>query len=228
MGEARSPAPDVMTGKPGQMTTTAPKQRSETAEQILDLAETLIQTARLQRVQLSGHRRQPRHPQGQHPLPLCRPKADLGRRRRRSLHRALRRGTRSPLPTISRNPRWRCSISTSQPYLHPASTPDQVCLSGALAGEMMALPPEVRARVDHFFKTHQIWLTKIFKRGVARGEFRLPAPATEGGAARFRSLAGRAAGQAHHRRPHPRSATSSAVMKLQLAAHDEKCGRFGG
>jgi TetR/AcrR family transcriptional regulator, transcriptional repressor for nem operon len=42
---------------------------------------------------------------------------------------------------------------------------------------MMALPPEVRERVDHFFKTHQVWLTKILKRGVARGEFRLAAPA---------------------------------------------------
>jgi len=35
----------------------------------------------------------------------------------------------------------------------------------------------VRARVDHFFRTHQLWLTKILKRGVARGEFRLAAPA---------------------------------------------------
>ena len=42
---------------------------------------------------------------------------------------------------------------------------------------MMALPPEVRARVDHFFRTHQVWLTKILKRGVARGEFRLAGPA---------------------------------------------------
>ena len=39
LGEARSSAPDAMTGKP--MTTAAPKQRSKTAEQILDLAEML-------------------------------------------------------------------------------------------------------------------------------------------------------------------------------------------
>jgi len=51
-------------------------------------------------------------------------------------------------------------------------------VGGALAGEMMlALPPKVRERVDHFFRTHQLWLTKILKRGVARGEFELPAPA---------------------------------------------------
>ena len=60
-----------------------------------------------------------------------------------------------------------------QPYLQFAATPDRVCLSGALAGEMLALPPELRQRVDHFFRTHQVWLTKILKRGVARGEFRL-------------------------------------------------------
>ena len=64
-----------------------------------------------------------------------------------------------------------------QPYLKFASTPDRVCLSGALAGEMLALPQEVRERVDHFFRSHQVWLTKILKRGVARGEIRLAAPA---------------------------------------------------
>ena len=54
-----------------------------------------------------------------------------------------------------------------------------MCLSGALAGEMLALPPKVRERVDHFFKTHQVWLTKIPKRGVTRGEFTLAAPASK-------------------------------------------------
>jgi len=43
-------------------------------------------------------------------------------------------------------------------------------VGGALAGEMLALPPKVRERVDHFFRTHQLWLTKILK----RGEFKLP------------------------------------------------------
>ncbi len=77
-----------------------------------------------------------------------------------------------------------------QPYLQFASTPDQVCLSGALAGEMLALPPELRQRVDHFFRTHQTWLTKILKRGVARNEFRLPAPAPKMARLVFAALQG--------------------------------------
>jgi TetR/AcrR family transcriptional regulator, transcriptional repressor for nem operon len=61
----------------------------------------------------------------------------------------------------------------TEPYQQFAKTSDMVCLCGALAGEMMALPPELRARVDQFFKDHQAWLTAILKRGAERGEFRL-------------------------------------------------------
>jgi len=39
-------------------------------------------------------------------------------------------------------------------YLAFARTPDRVCLCGALAGEMLSLPPEIRARVDRFFRSH--------------------------------------------------------------------------
>jgi TetR/AcrR family transcriptional repressor of nem operon len=59
------------------------------------------------------------------------------------------------------------------PYLEFARTPNKVCLCGALAGEIFALPPELRARVDRFFKQHQAWLTKILQRGAERGEFSL-------------------------------------------------------
>jgi len=37
------------------------------------------------------------------------------------------------------------------------------------------LPPELRTRVDAFFKKHQTWLTGILARGVERGEFSLTA-----------------------------------------------------
>jgi len=63
------------------------------------------------------------------------------------------------------------------PYLAFAKTPDRVCLCGALAGEILALPPELRERVALFFKSHQAWLTRILKRGAARGEFKLAEPA---------------------------------------------------
>lgn len=63
------------------------------------------------------------------------------------------------------------------PYLEFGATPDKVCLCGALAGEMMVLPPELRTRIDHFFKSHQSWLAGILKRGAERvnsGSPRLP------------------------------------------------------
>lgn len=58
-----------------------------------------------------------------------------------------------------------------KPFMQFADTPDRVCLCGALAGEMMVLPSEIRARVARFFKQHQAWLARILKRGQDRGEF---------------------------------------------------------
>jgi TetR/AcrR family transcriptional repressor of nem operon len=63
-----------------------------------------------------------------------------------------------------------------EPYQQYARTADKVCLCGALAGEMLALPPEMREGVDRFFRAHQKWLADVLKRGVARGEFVLAAP----------------------------------------------------
>lgn len=60
-----------------------------------------------------------------------------------------------------------------RPYRDFAGTADLVCLCGALAGELLALPPDLRARVDRFFRQHQTWLAAILKRGVARGEWKL-------------------------------------------------------
>ncbi|MBA4173403.1 MAG: TetR/AcrR family transcriptional regulator [Hyphomicrobium sp.] len=61
------------------------------------------------------------------------------------------------------------------PYMEFAKSTDKVCLCGALAGEMMALPPEIRLRVEAFFIEHHAWLASILKRGVDRGEFHLSA-----------------------------------------------------
>jgi TetR/AcrR family transcriptional regulator, transcriptional repressor for nem operon len=157
------------------MTTTAPKQRSETAEQILDLAETLIQTRGYSAFSYQdiadslGIRKASIHYH-------FASKADLGVA---VVDRYIERFGAALVGIAADDKQSSMAMLDFyvQPYLQFASTPDRVCLSGALAGEMMALPPEVRARVDHFFKTHQVWLTKILKRGVARGEFRLTAPA---------------------------------------------------
>jgi TetR/AcrR family transcriptional repressor of nem operon len=60
-----------------------------------------------------------------------------------------------------------------EPYLQFAGTPDRVCLCGALAGEMPVLPAEMRKHVQRFFKDHQAWLARILARGAERGEFAL-------------------------------------------------------
>lgn len=57
------------------------------------------------------------------------------------------------------------------PYLFFASTPDKVCLCGALAGEMPALPETMRVEVKQFMEAHQQWLEEILLRGSGRGEF---------------------------------------------------------
>src|SRR5262245_62001830 len=153
--------------------TTATRQRSETAEQILDLAETLIQTRGYSAFSYQdiadalGIRKASIH----YHFPS---KSDLGVA---VIDRYIARFD-AALVEIA-NDRERSSMAMLdfyvQPYLQFAETPDRVCLSAALAGEMLALPPEIRARVEHFFKTHQTWLTKILKRGVARGEFKVQA-----------------------------------------------------
>ena len=153
LGEARAPVPNTMKS----MTVTAPepRQRSATAEQILDLAETLIQvraaTARSAiRTSLMG-------------LASARPASTITSRRRpisalavvdRYAERFGRRARRDRSRRQSNRP-WRCSITMPRPTSQLAKTPDKVCLCGALAGEMMALPPELRTRVDAFFKEHQ-------------------------------------------------------------------------
>ena len=58
-------------------------------------------------------------------------------------------------------------------YRKVADTPDRVCLCGALAGEILALPVEMRERVDAFFKMHSDWLARIIARGVKSGEFKV-------------------------------------------------------
>jgi TetR/AcrR family transcriptional repressor of nem operon len=197
------------------MATTAPKQRSETAGQILDLAETLIQTRGYSAFSYQdiadslGIRKASIH----YHFPS---KADLGVA---VVDRYMARFD-GALTAIA-NDQSQSSMTMLdvyvQPYLQFASTPDQVCLSGALAGEMMALPPKVRERVDHFFRTHQVWLTKILERGVARGEFTLAAPASKVARFVFGALQGALLVK---RTTNDLTQINDviAVMKLQLAA----------
>lgn len=195
--------------------TTATRQRSETAEQILDLAETLIQTRGYSAFSYQDI-------------------ADALGIRKASIHYHFPSKTDLGVAVIDRyiarfdaalvaiaDDRAQPSMAMldfyTQPYLQFAETPDRVCLSAALAGEMLALPAEIRDRVEHFFTTHQTWLTKILERGAARGEFRLQAPASKSARMMFGALQGallvkRATGDISQIND------VIAVMKLQLAA----------
>ena len=197
------------------MATTAPKQRSETAEQILDLAETLIQTRGYSAFSYQdiadslGIRKASIH----YHFPS---KADLGIA---VVDRYIARFGEA-LTAIADDQSQSSMTMLDfyvQPYLQFASTPDRVCLSGALAGEMLALPPKLRERIDHFFQMHQVWLTKILERGVARGEFVLAAPAPK--VARFVFGALQGALLVKRTTDDPSQLNDViAVMKLQLAA----------
>jgi len=156
------------------MTTTAPRPRSDTAEHILDLAETLIQTRGFSAFSYQDI-------------------ADSLGIRKASIHYHFPSKTDLGIAVIDRYvARFHAALGAIagdqsqssmamldfyvEPYVGYAKTPDRVCLCGALPGEILALPPELRSRVDGFFRTHQGWLTGILKRGASRGEFALAAP----------------------------------------------------
>lgn len=168
--------------------TTATRPRAETREHILDLAETLIQTRGYSAFSYQDI-------------------ADALGIRKASIHYHFASKTDLGVAVVNRYiDRFDAALRQvagddtqssmamldfyAQPYLEFARAPDRICLCGALAGEMLALPGELRARVDHFFRTHQAWLTDLLKRGVARGEFRLPAPPSKVARSIFAGLQG--------------------------------------
>ena len=91
------------------------------------------------------------------------------------------------------------------PYVAFAKTPDRVCLCGALTGEFHALPDEMQARVARFCDAHQTWLTAMLERGLASGDFRFTQVPARMAAMIFSALQGallvrRATGRAEHLR----------------------------
>jgi TetR/AcrR family transcriptional repressor of nem operon len=170
------------------MTTTAQKQRSSTAEQILDLAEMLIQTRGYSAFSYQdisdalGITKASIHYH-------FASKTDLGIA---VVDRYVKRFG-AALVAIADNQSQSSMAMLDfyvEPYIGYARTPDQVCLCGALAGEILVLPPELRVRVDSFFRAHQTWLAGILKRGTARGEFTLAAPANKVARLVFSALQG--------------------------------------
>lgn len=170
------------------MTAHDQRPRSRTAETILDIAETLIQTRGYSAFSYQdiadalGIRKASIH----YHFPS---KADLGAA---VIDRYSARFA-AVLAAIGENPDA-SSIAILDYYIEPyqqlAETSDRICLCGALAGEMMALPGELRLRVDRFFREHQTWLAGILKRGGERGEFKLDIPAAKMAPLIFAALQG--------------------------------------
>jgi TetR/AcrR family transcriptional regulator, transcriptional repressor for nem operon len=195
------------------MTATATKQRSETAGQILDFAETLIQTRGYSAFSYQdiadqlGIRKASIH----YHFPS---KTDLGIA---VVDRYVARFGAALVAIAADESKSSMAMLDFyvEPYIGYARTPDQICLCGALAGEILALPPEFRSPVAGFFRAHQVWLAGILKRGAARGEFRLAAPAIRQARLIFAALQGallvkRTTGDSTELRD------AITVMKLQL------------
>ena len=140
-----------------------------TADRILDSGQELIQTRGYSAISFQNIASEVgiKKPSIIHHFPT---KAELGV----AIIRRYRDTFAAQLHNISEDPAKSCWDALEfyfSPYLFFASTPDKVCLCGALAGEMPALPETMRVEVKQFMEAHQQWLKEILLRGSGRGEF---------------------------------------------------------
>ena len=85
------------------------------------------------------------------------------------------RGFEAALAEIDASPRLNSAKRFDQycePFRALAATPDKVCMCGALASELFALPEPMRPLIKSFFAMHESWLTTLIKQGTKSGEFR--------------------------------------------------------
>lgn len=141
----------------------------DTAELILDTAQELIQTRGFSAMSFQdiAARVGIRKPSIVHHFPS---KDAIGT----AVVRRYRERFDDALAAVEADPQkspWDAMEFYFTPYLEFAGTPDKVCLCGALAGEMMALAPSIRAEVTRFFAQHEAWLARILRRGLATGHF---------------------------------------------------------
>ena len=139
-----------------------------TADRILDAGQELIQTGGFSAMSFQDIASEVgiRKPSIIHHFPT---KAELGV----AIIRRYRDTFAAQLQQISEDPAkssWDALEFYFSPYLFLASTPDKVCLCGALAGEIPVLPEVMRVEVKQFIEAHQRWLEEILREGVERGE----------------------------------------------------------
>ena len=139
-----------------------------TADRILDAGQELIQTGGFSAMSFQDIASEVgiRKPSIIHHFPT---KAELGV----AIIRRYRDTFAAQLQQISEDPAkssWDALEFYFSPYLFLASTPDKVCLCGALAGEIPVLPEVMCVEVKQFIEAHQRWLEEILREGVERGE----------------------------------------------------------
>ena len=139
-----------------------------TADRILDAGQELIQTGGFSAMSFQDIASEVgiRKPSIIHHFPT---KAELGV----AIIRRYRDTFAAQLQQISEDPAkssWDALEFYFSPYRFFASTPDKVCLCGALAGEIPVLPEVMRVEVKQFIEAHQRWLEEILREGVERGE----------------------------------------------------------
>ncbi|MBU2533881.1 MAG: TetR/AcrR family transcriptional regulator [Alphaproteobacteria bacterium] len=149
-----------------------PQPRSNTSEEILDIAEMLIETRGYSAISYQdiseqlGIRKASIH----YHFPS---KTDLGaavvERYMQRFEQAL-----AELEGDASKTAMQMFEAYTVPYMEFADTPDRICLCGALAGEILALPAPVRALVQRHFVLHQEWLARLLRRGARSGEFNFP------------------------------------------------------
>ena len=143
---------------------------SDTATKILDVGQQLIQTRGYTAMSFQDIAVQVgiKKPSVIHHFPS---KADLGV----AIIRRYRDTFASQLEAVNKDPdktAWKALEFYFSPYLHFAQTHDTVCLCGALAGEIPALPEEMRLEVKQFMEAHQKWLEGILSSGRRSGELK--------------------------------------------------------
>ncbi|MDG2278506.1 MAG: TetR/AcrR family transcriptional regulator [Pseudomonadales bacterium] len=141
---------------------------SDTASKILDVGQELIQTRGYSSMSFQDIAVQVgiKKPSVIHHFAS---KSDLGV----AIVRRYRDTFATQLQAIEEDPNktaWEALAFYFSPYQHFAQAADRVCLCGALAGEIPALPEAMRAEVKQFMEHHQSWLERILQRGRSNGE----------------------------------------------------------
>jgi len=144
---------------------------SDTATKILDVGQDLIQTGGYTSMsfQAIATRVGIKKPSVIHHFPN---KSDLGI----AIIQRYRDAFAVQLKAIENDPQktaWDALDFYFSPYRHFANTPNTVCLYGALAGEIPALPEELRREVKQFMESQQGWLERVLREGHRHGEFNL-------------------------------------------------------